>query len=110
MEPGTKEIKNKTSEKLMITLTGRIGQNPDDQGEPVEDSIEPNESKKITFGTSDNPYLNEMEIEMKAKGEDYIRLSLRVLETGSPVDSLFNNNAAITIEEATFSFLVSGGN
>jgi hypothetical protein len=110
MEQGAKIIQNKTTEKLMITLTGRIGSNPDDQGTPVEESVDVNESKKIVYGNDQNPYLNEMQIEMKAKGEDYIRLSLRVLETGSPVDSLFNNNTALIITEAPFSFSVEGGN
>ncbi len=111
---GNKTIVNRSNVALSVILRGRVGADPHGGSlPPVTATIAPQESKTVQYGSSQNPFLNSLNVEENSNGSD-ISAFYQCLSRGGPgtLDNLFNANSTIEISynPANYSFALSAHN
>jgi len=110
---GSKTIRNTTPFSLNVTIIGRKGDSPSNDGESVSATIAPNQSATLQYGNNQNPYMNALEFSLSGQGMKD-SASLRATERGGAgtLDAFFNTHSVITIGYAqqSFSFPLQASN
>lgn len=111
---GTKTITNNSNVTISVILRGRNGSDPSGGNlPPVSATIAPEKSVTLQYGSAQNPYLNELDVEENSNGSD-IRQSYVTTSRGGPgtLDNLFNTNSTLSIayNPSSYSFALSGHN
>jgi hypothetical protein len=106
---GTKTFNNKTNSALSLQLFVRKGDNPADLLNVQSLFIPAGKSERYTYSDNGNPYLNGMGVSTSG-GPDAISSSEYVIQRGSAVDNLFNQNDTITIGMTGHSLVVQSSN
>lgn len=110
---GSKTIHNSTPFTLNVTIIGRKGSEPSQDGNYVSASIAPNASYTLQYGNDQNPYMNVLRFSISGQGmtDD---VSLRATERGGAgtLDAFYNTHSTITVGyiASTFSFPLSASN
>ncbi|MEA3063200.1 MAG: hypothetical protein QOJ94_2981 [Sphingomonadales bacterium] len=106
---GTKTFNNKTNSSLSLQLFVRKGDNPADLLNVQSLIIPAGKSERYTYSDNGNPYLNGMGVSTNG-GPDAISSGEYVIQRGSAVDNLFNQNDTITIGMTGHSLVVQSSN
>jgi hypothetical protein len=106
---GAKTFKNQTSFSLTLTLFVRRGDNPANLLNVQSLTLAAGQSQNYTYSDDSNPYLNGMGAATNG-GPDAISASQHVVQRGSPVDNLYNQNSVVTISMSGHSLVVQSSN
>jgi hypothetical protein len=111
---GTKTITNNSGVPIVVVLRGRIGADPSGGSLPPVSAVIPaHESKTLTYGSNENPYLNSLQVEESSNGSAATG-TYTCLTRGGPgtLDNLFNTNSAIVVSytPSAYSFTISAQN
>lgn len=87
---GEKQFQNNTGMTLRLILTVRKGDDPNQNLKDVPFNLEPGASQRIKYGSSQNPFLNVIQINAIQPGIGGILSSRVVLRRGDVVDNQFN--------------------
>ncbi|MTH53577.1 hypothetical protein GKZ89_09195 [Bacillus mangrovi] len=106
---GVKTLINTTSATLQITLFGRAGSNPVNQGAATNVTLLPNQTLTVQYGDDANPFLNGISVFAIADNDLYSKVQF-VLATGSELDNVLNTNNVLVFSKVLTDYLVTGVN
>lgn len=106
---GAKTFSNKTSSSLILQLFVRKGDNPANLLNVQSLTLAAGQSQNYTYSDSSNPFLNGMGVATNG-GSDAISSFQYVIQRGSAVDNLYNQNSKITISMSGQSLVVQSSN
>ena len=106
---GAKNFKNQTKSSLTLQLFVRKGDNPASLLNVQSLVLAAGQAQNYTYSGSSDPYLNGMAMTTNG-GPDAISASQYVIQRGSPVDNLYNQNNTITITMSGQSLVVQSSN
>jgi hypothetical protein len=106
---GTKTFVNTSPATLQITLFVREGNEPFNQDGTVSFTLDPGETKAVTFGNAQNSFLNGILFFTIFGGDLYSKIQF-VIEKESELDDLLNTNSTITITKNQTDYEMSGSN
>ncbi|MRX74092.1 hypothetical protein GJU40_18370 [Bacillus lacus] len=104
-----KTFNNQTGATFQITLFGRQGDQPFNQGSTATFTLSPFQSLNVQYGDPANPFLNGLSLFTTYQGDLYSKVQF-VLQRESPLDNLLNTNDTITITQVQTDFILSGSN
>jgi hypothetical protein len=85
--PGVKTFINTTASTLQITLFTRQGDNPANADGTTSFTLTPGQTRTITYGSQQNPFLNGISLTTTSQGEAYTKTQL-VTARNSQLDNL----------------------
>jgi uncharacterized protein YqfB (UPF0267 family) len=94
---------------LQITLFVREGDNPIHEDGTVSFSLNPEESKVITYGNDQNIFLNGIKFSTTFE-EDLFSENKSVTLRDSDLDNLLNLNNVLTISKVQTNYIITGSN
>ena len=106
---GAKTFKNQTNSQLSLQLFVRKGDDPASLLNVQSLMLAPGQSQNYNYSDNANPYLNGMGVVTNG-GADGISAFQYVIQRGSPVDNLYNQNSVVTISMAGQSLTIQSSN
>ncbi|HEX8467124.1 MAG TPA: hypothetical protein VF620_04900 [Allosphingosinicella sp.] len=106
---GAKTFRNQTSFPLTLQLFVRKGDNPASLLNVQSLMLAPGQSQNYNYSDNANPYLNGMGVQTNG-GADALSAFQYVIQRGSPVDNLYNQNSVVSISVAGQSLTVQSSN
>lgn len=106
---GAKTFRNQTNSSLTLQLFVRKGDNPASLLNIQSLVLGAGQSQAYTYSDSNNPFLNGMGVTTNG-GSDAISAFQYVIQRGSAVDNLYNQNSVVTISMSGQSLVVQSSN
>jgi hypothetical protein len=106
---GAKTFRNQTNSSLTLTLFVRKGDNPANLLNVQSLTLGAGQAQSYTYSDSSNPYLNGMGATTTG-GQDAISSYQYVIQRGSAVDNLYNQNNTVTVSMSGHSLVVQSSN
>ncbi|MCD7032632.1 hypothetical protein LRR81_00215 [Metabacillus sp. GX 13764] len=106
---GVKTLINTTPAVLQIILFTRTGNSPANQGQAVQVTLQPFETKTVQYGSVQNPFLNGISVFTIYQNDLYSKVQF-VTARPSELDNLLNNNNVVLISKVLTDYIISGVN
>lgn len=106
---GAKTFRNQTKSSLSLQLFVRRSDNPANLLNVQSLTLAPGQSQNYTYSDDANPFLNGMGVQTNG-GPDSISAFQYVIQRGSAVDNLYNQNSVVTISMAGQSLTIQSSN
>jgi len=100
---------NNTNATVEIILAVRAGEVPGQVGDTINASVAPNAQQMVTYGDSNNPYIDQLTISTVNNGSLTLTDQI-VLSKSAELDNELNMNDTIYIALQGTSFVITSGN
>jgi hypothetical protein len=104
-----KNLTNSSTQEISVTMLVRSGANPAGQAGSVSTKLKAGGSTCLTYGTSDNIYLNGVTVTSGSAGDVYAQQAT-VTTAGSTLDDTLNTNSFVVFTLTGSAFEITGHN
>lgn len=104
-----KTFNNRSAASLQIVLLVRQGSNPANYAGEVAFTLPPGQTRTITYGSAQDPFLNGVIISANFNGDIYSKTQI-VTVRGTQLDNLLNFNSIIDVIPISTDYTLFGRN